>query len=231
MLDICGGEGRSGIPFTYMGVNVNAYDISPRMVHDSRQRIEEDLQSGQLLEMARTAEMPIKPREQRGRFNQVVGNFFDFDLAEYKNKFPDASAPQVATIMWHSLGFAGSPEGIQKVLENAYGILAKPGLLIVEMPNRNFGAYKAALEGFAKKHPEYPEGTMIDKPSKQTGQTSEEDGAQATPRYFPLAEELCDIAGRVGFVIDPVQKYYVEHLDKGKSRPFIEENLFAFQKL
>lgn len=232
MLDISGGEGRSGIPFTYTGVNVNAYDISPRMVGDSMARVEEDRRTGELLSLAKSAGMPVKDPERYGEFNQVTGNFFDFDYEKYKANFPDSPRPQVATIMWHSLGFAGNPEGIHRVLQNAYDILDQPGVLIVEMPNREFGAYKASLQGFAQKFPGYPEGTMIDAPSKTAGSASEEDEQKSTPRYFPTAHEVYDIADRIGFIRDPVEKYYVFHRnDEEELVPVIEENLFVFQKL
>ncbi|MBU1152068.1 MAG: class I SAM-dependent methyltransferase [bacterium] len=232
MLDIGGGEGRSGIPFTYAGIDVNAYDISPRMVHDSRKRISQDRESGELLEAARSAGLPVKSSDQFGFYNQVIGNFFDFDYRKYQSEFPGSPRPQVATIMWHSLGFAGSPEGIQKVLKNAYDILDSGGLLLVEMPDRDFGAYKVALDGFHEAHPDYPIGAMIDAPSKQEGQSSEENLQTSTPRYFPSNFELVDIAEQAGFTRSYGGEYFVYHnLSDGRQIPVIKEKLSCFIKV
>lgn len=226
ILDICGGGGRSGIPFTYLGedITVNAYDISPEMVERARKRVQEDASTHELYNQALEAGMPLSPIEERGRYSITEGDFHTFGLPEYRSAFPESSRPQIATILWHSFCFAGDLEGQYEVLKKAHEVLDEKGALIIEIPDRSFGAYRKEIAKFHTENPDTLYGTLVDAPSKEEGEASAQDEKILTPRYFPSLAELEELLQRAGFSVASVDSHFVYHttLD-GKKTPVIRE--------
>ncbi|MEI6498581.1 MAG: methyltransferase domain-containing protein [bacterium] len=158
-----------------------------------------------------------------------MGNFFDYGPKEYQDNFGERQ-PDIVTIMWHTLGFAGDLEGIKKVLKNAYDILRPGGRIFIEMPDRNFGGYARAIRDFHNDHQDLPFGVIKDAPSKNADTPTEQNESLATWRYFPKNSEIEWALGNVGFDFVSVESYFVKAEASPTAKLLIKENLFVAEK-
>lgn len=243
--DVGAGEGRISIPIALLGHRVVGIDISEKMVGQVDDRIssvvtsigKDQIDSKDPLATA-TEEafthmgIELSPENVDSVSENVsihVGNFFDFGRDRFIEKFGERS-PDVAIIMWHTLGFAGDRSGQIKVLEQIFDNLRPGGEIIIEMPDRNFGGYARAIRRFHQEHPEQPFGAIIDAPSKQASTPTEENENISSARYFPSDIEIISALEEAGFSFRKVDSFFVTRTSEAGQALLIKENLYVASK-
>lgn len=235
LYDIGAGEGRMAIPLSLLGYDVVGIDISSRMISQIPERIERVNKAiqGNAEDLAVTAINNVATKMRKGAEAQVrpnsvdirQGNFFEFTGDDFRQSFGERA--DCAIIMWHTLGFAGSPESMAQVLQNAYESLKPGAVIMIEMPDRNFGGYARAIREYYGNHPDQPFGAIVDAPSRGKSPT-ENNEAISSSRYFPSDIEIISALEASGFSFERVETYFVRTEDrKGLA---IKENLFIASK-
>ena len=240
------GDGGDAHVWAALGYRVTGIDISTRMVAESKARSQQfadaylngtDDYSVRSVKEALAATDKDTNEEAIGKIpiniDIRVGNFFDYGADNYRSDFGERQ-PDIITIMWHTLGFAGDLERMQQVLKNAYDIIRPGGRIFIEIPDRNFGGYARAIRDFHESHPDLPFGTIKDAPSRSADSPTEQDESLATWRYFPQNSEVETVLAAVGFDIDvAVPKSYfvrVEARAGTGAKLLIKEKLFIAEK-
>ena len=237
VIDSGAGGLRVAIPVALAGHKVNGIDISARMVEKGHERMTEFQQMAaqgkedsykQEIDQVMAAHNLSYGAEDiaalPNRINIQEGNFSTFDREHYEATF--GGQADAAIMMWHTFGFAGDHAGQVKALTNLYDCLRADGLIIIEMPDRNFGQYARMIRKYHAEHPTEPFGAVVDAPSSQPGQVTEQDSANLSPRYFPSKEEIELAFKEAGFVVEDVQTYFVRNADN----LVIKENMFVGRK-
>lgn len=242
--DIGAGDGRIAIPLALDGNKVVGIDYSERMVADSKTR---PLQFAEAYRRRKTDHLLDSTKKVFGESGREIddeavdemsqnidieyGNFFDFDANKFHQNFGERQ-PDVAIIMWHTLGFAGDLPRMQQVLSNVYNILRPGGRIIIEMPDRNFGGYARAIRDFHQSHPEQPFGVIEDAPSKSADSPTEQNKNLATWRYFPKNSEIEDVLRQAGFDIGVSggESYFVKAEAGPNAKLLVKENMFIAEK-
>ena len=265
VLDIGCGDGRLAIPLAALGYKINALDISPQMISGLTERAKQfssdyDKNFGNIhqhktarstnnlldtsINVFERINMVTTDFEQDveaipDRIKGKVGNFFDLDAKNYQQMFGEDQA-DVAMIMWHTFGFAGTHDGEIQVLKNIYDNLQPGGKIIIEMPDRNFGPYFEAIAtqyaaelGEKRQDPTYkpyPLGTLFDAPSKQEGTLTSASEKVAVPRYLPSNREIQRVMEEAGFSLLKIKNYFVSAKNDQGEMLVIKENMFVAEK-
>jgi len=197
------GYGRLSLPLIKEGIDVVGVDVSERNL---------DLLSSSYQHMAGS---------RKGHLTIVKANFADkfFWIPGQIGDLPDC-----VTIMWHTFNFSGSPSDQLWALRNANKHIKKDGLLVIEVPDRNFGEYRDALADYYKKHPDVLPGTIEDAPPKKGSQITSEEEGTVVPRYFPGRDELRRLIEQAGFKDVNLKTYFVRD---AAGRPVIKELLYT----
>ncbi|MCX6810314.1 MAG: methyltransferase domain-containing protein [Candidatus Berkelbacteria bacterium] len=265
VLDIGCGDGRVAIPLAALGHQVNALDISDKMIAGLAARAERFSQDyieqvGTIHQHGKVATTNSLLNTSIGVFEKInsisddferdvenipehingaVGDFFELDQVEYEKRFGSEPA-DVAIIMWHTFGFAGTHDGELQVLKNIYQNLQPGGRIIIEMPDRNFGPYFEAIAahyaselGKKRQDPNYkpyPLGTLFDAPSKQEGALTSDSEEVAVPRYLPSNREIQQVMEEAGFSFLKIKNYFVSAKNEQGEVLVIKENMFVAEK-
>ena len=265
VLDIGCGDGRVAIPLAALGHQVNALDISNKMIVGLAARAEQFSkdyieQVGTIYQHGKVATTNSLLNTSIGVFEKInsvsndfeqdvesapehingaVGDFFELNQAEYERKFGTKPA-DVAIIMWHTFGFAGTHDGELQVLNNIFQNLQPGGRIIIEMPDRNFGPYHEAIAAHyaselekKRQNPDYkpyPLGTLFDAPSKQEGALTSGSETVAVPRYLPSNKEIWQVIEEVGFSFLKIKNYFVSAENEQGEVLIIKENMFVAEK-
>jgi hypothetical protein len=132
----------------------------------------------------------------------------------------------MATINWHTLLEAGSPEHMIDVLEQVFDVLYLGGELVVEIPDRSIEPYASAIKAHHLAHPDEPFGTLRDPKPNDDGEYS--------ARYFPDKDEFISMVKAAGFSIgdEDIQTYFIETTDPetGKRRLEVKEYFITARK-
>jgi len=235
--DIGAGEGRIAIPLALLGHQVVGIDISQRMVSQVPERTDSAIKDlgekggDPLAQAAREAfrvlgKRPDMAAEPSENIDIRQGDFFEFGQSEFQENFGEPA--DAAIIMWHTLGFAGTPEGMHQVLKKAFDNLRPGGKILIEMPDRNFGGYARAIREYHRSNPDQPFGAIVDAPS-QGDRPTEENSAISSARYFPSDTELLTALETAGFSFEKIDSYFVRG-GEDKGRLVIKENLYVATK-
>jgi len=103
-------------------------------------------------------------------------------------------------------------------------------VIMIEIPDRNFGLYSQAIRQFEEKtEGKYPFGTVVDAPATHGGASDQESEISA-PRYFPGTKELYDLLAEVGFGNAYNETYFVRTQTADGKTGLIKEDLFVAEK-
>jgi|GEM_PF-6838180 len=231
------GGARDSIPFALLGHKVNGIDISARMVAQGQERVMEfqsmaangtvDPYKQQIDQVIADHNLSYGPEDVAALSQRIdirEGNFSTFSGEQYKKTFGEPA--DAAMMMWHTFGFAGDHDGQRQALTNIYDSLRPGGMVIIEMPDRNFGQYARMIRKYHAEHPSEPFGAVVDAPSSQPGQVTEQNSANLSPRYFPSREEIETVLQESGFEIEHVRTYFVRNEDN----LVIKENMYVARK-
>jgi SAM-dependent methyltransferase len=249
------GNLRMAIPLALLGHQVRAMDIAPKMLEDGVKRIKEfkrnydagfpDLLIEATTNAFATAQRkidPFKVPELEKRISLRQGDYHQPEQDE-NGELVNRESADVIIIMWHTLLFAGDEDGVLQVLKNAFDKLRPGGKLIFEIPDRNMAGYAHAWRDYKKLNPTVPAGTLVDAPSANSGQATEQNSVMGTPRYFLGQDQLLGkidqlTGGKVstgliedaGFSFNDVRTYFVNAGEKDKPIISIKEQMYVAEK-
>ncbi|MEI8143510.1 MAG: class I SAM-dependent methyltransferase [Candidatus Berkelbacteria bacterium] len=243
IFDLGTGEGRFAIPLAALGHRVNCIDISKRMLDQVDERTElfwdgfTHKRPDKLAESARKAfeVSNVLPKvntlgDLRKNIRLQQGSFFDIDSEDYDKSFGPQKA-DVAIMMWHTFGFAGDHEGQMKTLKNIYDNVRPGGIVVIEMPDRDFGGYGKAIREYQQAQLKTGQrtsfGAIVDAPSKDTGNPTEQNEENETPRYFPDKLEMIETLEDANFNFADRYDYFVEVEDNNGKKLAVLEHLYV----
>lgn len=244
VLEVGAGGGRITTPLALAGFKVGGIDNSTRMIKEAENRPEQfrrALLSGRDDHLVSSTQRAFRAtgreisdellEELSDHIRIREGNFFHYGPDQYRQDFGERQ-PDVAVIMWHTLGFAGSTEKMLTVVRNIFDMLRPGGRIIIEMPDRNFGGYARAIREFHETHEGKDFGVIEDAPSQSGDSPTEQNAQFTTTRYFPSNAEIFEVLKKVGF--DPKQtrkeSYFVQAGAESSGKLLIKENMFIADK-